>query len=90
MDFEQSIVGIGGAAFITALIGFVKPFIADHRWYPVISLALGLIINIGYAWGFMTLATPQEWITAIFAGIMAGMAAAGFYSGANTMTKGGE
>lgn len=89
MNFEQSIVGIGGAAFIMALIEFVKPFISDHRWCPVIALALGLAINIGYAWGFMTLTTPQDWMTAVFAGIMAGMAASGFYSGANTMTKGG-
>ncbi len=75
----QSLVAIGGVSFIAALVQMMKAFIPDGRWYPPLSVAFGLMINLAAAWslGGMTRASV---VTAILSGIMAGLAASGLYS----------
>ena len=90
-EFIKAIVGVGGAAFILGLLTVFKPFLTDHRWVPVIALVLGLVINMGAAWGLANgIMTPVQWITSAFQGIIGGMAASGFYSGGQEIIRGGQ
>ncbi len=77
------VVGMAGVPFILALTQMVKRFVADERYYPIISIVWGIVINVGIIWGF-TLATRQDIVVAIFTGVVAGLAAAGMYSAVTT------
>lgn len=79
MDDAAIITGMAAAPVITALvaaIGGAAPRV-PRRAYPLLAVTLGVAWNCAAAWalGEMTAATP-------LAGIAAGLAACGLYSGA--------
>lgn len=89
MDYEllKSLVGLGGIPLILALTQLFKPWVKATRTYPFISVAWGLAINVGLALGLGP-ADRLAVIKAIFAGVMAGLAASGLYSSGATFKEG--
>ena len=86
-DFITSIVALGGVPLILGLVQLFKPFINDARFYPLLALGFGLAINLIAGWT-LGASTPSDWVTALFNGIIAGMAASGLYSAGSTLNAG--
>ncbi|MFA5378232.1 MAG: hypothetical protein WC455_20935 [Dehalococcoidia bacterium] len=86
-DFIASIVALGGVPLILGLVQLFKPFITDTRYYPLVAVAFGLIINLVAGWA-LGASVATEWITALFNGIIAGLAASGLYSTGSTLQEG--
>src|SRR4030042_5162786 len=86
-EFITSIIAVGGVPLILGLVQLFKPFITDTRFYPLISLGFGLVINLMAGWVLGAVA-PMDWLTALFNGIIAGMAASGIYSTGSTLREG--
>ena len=86
-DFITSIVALGGVPLILGLVQLFKPFISDTRFYPLVALGFGLVINLVAAWALGASAS-SDWVTALFNGIIAGMAASGLYSAGSTLREG--
>lgn len=60
--------------WVQALVNMLKPFVQDSRLYPLISLAIGIILMVLFSVLFkLPLATH------ILAGFLAGLSASGFY-----------
>lgn len=76
----QAVIGLGGAAVITGLVQVIKPFISDGRFYPVIAIILGLIINLGAACALSQTGVDEIFV-AVILGLMAGLSASGLFSG---------
>src|SRR3990172_9916608 len=85
-EFITSIVALGGVPLILGLVQLFKPFITDTRFYPLVALAFGLAINLIAGWALGASAS-SEWVTALFNGIIAGMAASGLYSAGSTLKE---
>ncbi len=76
----QALVGLAGAPVVAALVSaFVKPFMADARFYPAAAVVLGVAFNLALA---VVLALPL--VPAGILGVLAGLAASGVYSGAKS------
>jgi hypothetical protein len=86
-DFILSIVALGGVPLILGLVQLFKPFIKDTRYYSLVAVVLGLIINIVAGWA-LGVSGATDWITALFNGIIAGLAASGLYSAGSTLQEG--
>ena len=86
-DFITSIVALGGVPLILGLVQLFKPFISDTRFYPLLALSFGLVINLVAAWALGASAS-SDWVTSLFNGIIAGMAASGLYSASSTLKEG--
>jgi hypothetical protein len=86
-EFITSIVAVGGVPLILGLVQLFKPFVTDTRFYPLISLGFGLAINLVAGWVLGAVA-PMDWLTALFNGIIAGMAASGLYSTGSAIKEG--
>lgn len=71
----QAIVGISGVPFILALVQLLKPFVTDSRWYPLIALAAGVVLNVAVSFAVRT-----DPVSATLAGLIAGLTASGLYS----------
>jgi hypothetical protein len=89
MDGElvKSLVALGGVPLILGLVQIFKPFISDTRYYPLLAVAFGLVINLVAGWT-MGANTASDWVAAAFNGITAGMAASGLYSTGSTLREG--
>jgi hypothetical protein len=85
-DFITSIVALGGVPLILGLVQLFKPFITDTRFYPLVALVFGLIINLIAGWALGAIAAT-DWITSLFNGIIAGLAASGLYSAGSTLQE---
>ena len=86
-DLITSIVALGGVPLILGLVQLFKPFITDTRFYPLIAVAFGLVINLVAGWA-LGASVATDWITALFNGIIAGLAASGLYSTGSTLQEG--
>lgn len=86
-EFITSIIALGGVPLILGLVQLFKPFVTDTRYYPLLALGFGLAINLIAGWTLGANA-PLEWVTALFNGIIAGMAASGLYSAGSTLKEG--
>jgi hypothetical protein len=86
-DLITSIVALGGVPLILGLVQLFKPFITDTRVYPLIAVAFGLAINLVAGWA-LGASVATDWVTALFNGIIAGLAASGLYSTGSTMKEG--
>jgi uncharacterized membrane-anchored protein YitT (DUF2179 family) len=86
-DFIKSIVALGGVPLILGLVQLLKPFITDTRLYPLLAVGFGLVINLIAGWA-LGAGVPSDWITALFNGIIAGLAAGGLYSAGSTLKEG--
>lgn len=70
----QEVIGLAGVPIIIGLVQLMKPFVTDSRFYPLIALGVALALNLGAA--FLLDGDPRQ---AAFAGVVAGLAAAGLY-----------
>ena len=86
-EFIASIVALGGVPLILGLVQLFKPFLTDTRYYPLVALAFGLIINLVAGWA-LGASMATDWVTALFNGIIAGLAASGLYSAGSTLQEG--
>src|SRR3972149_11128220 len=86
-DLITSIVALGGVPLILGLVQLFKSFISDTRFYPLVALGFGLAINLIAGWALGASAS-SDWVTALFNGIIAGMAAGGLYSAGSTLKEG--
>ena len=86
-EFITSIVALGGVPLILGLVQLFKPFVTDTRFYPLVALGFGLAINLVAGWALGASAS-SDWVTALFNGIIAGMAAGGLYSAGSTLKEG--
>ena len=86
-EFITSIVALGGVPLILGMVQIFKPFIADIRLYPLLALGFGLAINLVAGWALGASAS-SDWVTALFNGIIAGMAAGGLYSAGSSFKEG--
>ncbi len=86
-EFLKSIIGLVGVPVILALVQLFKPFVKDTRYYPLIGVCLGLVINLVAAWG-IGITARVDWVVASFQGILAGLAASGLYSYGSTLAEG--
>jgi len=85
--FITSIVALGGVPLILGLVQLFKPFITDTRFYPLLALGFGLAINLVAGWA-LGASMATDWVTALFNGIIAGMAAGGLYSAGSSLKEG--
>lgn len=83
----RGLLGLGGLPAILALTQMWKGIITDTRWYPLISVAMGLVVNILAAIA-LSQTTGRDMAAAMLMGIMAGLAAAGLYSAGATLREG--
>lgn len=79
VGFVASITGLGGIPVIAALVQVAKAFIKDSRWYPIMSIAMGIAWNVGAYAGLVAEYSNAGWTQASFQGIVVGLAAAGVY-----------
>ena len=86
-EFITSIVALGGVPLILGLVQLFKPFITDTRFYPLVALGFGLAINLVAGWA-LGASMATDWVTALFNGIIAGLAAGGLYSAGSTLNEG--
>ena len=86
-ELITSLVALGGVPLILGLVQLFKPFITDTRYYPLVALAFGLLINLVAGWA-LGASVATDWVTALFNGIIAGMAASGLYSTGSTLREG--
>ena len=86
-EFITSIVALGGVPLILGLVQLFKPFVTDTRYYPLLPLGFGLAINLIAGWT-LGASVATDWVTALFNGIIAGMAASGLYSAGSTLKEG--
>ena len=86
-EFITSIVALGGVPLILGLVQLFKPFITDTRFYPLVALGFGLAINLVAGWA-LGASAASGWITVLFNGIIAGLAAGGLYSAGSTLKEG--
>jgi hypothetical protein len=91
MDLVKSLVGIIGVPIILAIVQIIKPFVKDDRFYALIAVAMGLLINVGAAWVIANGAlTPAIIGIGAINGLFAGLSAAGVYSTGQAIQKGGS
>ena len=86
-ELLTSIVALGGVPLILGLVQLFKSFISDTRYYPLVAMAFGLVINLIAGWALGATAVT-DWITALLNGIIAGLAAGGRYSAGSTIKEG--
>lgn len=79
VEFLKGLIAIGGIPIIVGIVQILKPLIKDHRFLPLIAVALGLGFNALITWAIFDLA-KTEITVAIFNGIIAGLAASGAYA----------
>lgn len=82
MDLTQ-LWGLASIPLIIGLIEVFKQFVADKRFYPLFAVVLGILINVGIAYGI-----GESFILAAFMGTIAGLASCGLYSTGSTLAKG--
>lgn len=70
----RELVGLAGVPLIVALVQVSKAWVQDERYWPLLAMGWGLVLNLGIA-----LALHSDLATAIVYGIVAGLAAAGLY-----------
>ena len=70
-ELITSLVALGGVPLILGLVQLFKPFISDTRYYSLMALAFGLIINF-----IAGVVLGAGWVASLFNGITAGLAAA--------------
>lgn len=80
----EMVLGFAGVPVIVALTEFTKVVLAElsPRWYPVVALGWGLLMNAGLG-GYLG-ADP---VLGAVSGTLAGLAAVGLYSGGKAITR---
>ncbi len=79
LDLNEIIYLGSGVALIVALVQVSKAWIKDSKWYPILAMSLGIVINVAVSYKL-----GIDIFTAVFAGLFAGLTACGVYSAATT------
>lgn len=74
--------GLAGALVIAPIVQVLKPFVTDDRFYPVIAILLGILLNLGIG-----IARQGDIVLAVLVGVATGLAASGLYSGQKTIRQ---
>jgi hypothetical protein len=85
-SFESLITIAGCIPFVLALVQLFKGIIKDAKWYPFLAVGWGVVIAVGASYFILGLSSPVELATAFFNGLIAGLTAAGIYSGGTAIT----
>lgn len=72
-----SVVGLALVPVVLGLTQIVKSFVKDSRWYPVISIVLGVVLAF--------VAPAATIALTLLQGVLIGLAASGLFSGAKTI-----
>jgi len=88
MDFvtlfeNATVAGIPLLIFVLALVQWVKSFGVSGNYAKAASMAIGLVLGIGYQ---LTLSAPTDfagWFTTVVFGLALGLGASGVYEVAN-------
>lgn len=83
----DEIAGVAMVPLIVGLVEVAKGAGLAARWAPLLAVALGVAIGVGYRAAAGTLA-PEGMAVAGLHGLALGLAAAGLYSGARAVTAG--
>ena len=78
----QDVIGLAGVPVVIGLVQAIKPFVTDSRFYPPIAVGVALVLNLSAA--FVLDGDPRR---AAFAGVVAGLAAAGVYDHAKALVS---
>ena len=75
----SSLLYVGGAGLVIALVQVIKSWVKNDSLYPILAMLFGIIINvtIGRRVGI-------DLTTNVFAGIITGLLACGIYSTTGT------
>lgn len=74
--------GAAGIGLVIALTNVTKKFLNDERWFPVISIALGICWNTMLVFVF-----SGDYRKALIDGVVTGLSAAGLYSMVGSSTR---
>lgn len=77
---DTAATAVISAPIIVGVVQALKGFIPDARLYAPIALLLGIVANVGIAY-----ARHADPVEAAVAGMLAGLSAAGLYSGGKTV-----
>jgi hypothetical protein len=89
MDFvtlfeNATVAGIPLLIFVLALVQWVKSFGVSGNYAKATSMAIGLVLGVGYQ---LTLSAPTDfagWFTTVVFGLALGLGASGVYEMANS------
>jgi len=74
--------GLLGVPFIAAIVSLFKPWVPDKRYYPIIAVVLGIVLNVGLA-----VNQGHSVVLGLLLGIVVGLSASGLYSAQKTLRK---
>ncbi len=83
---NETFSGVFGVALIVALGQMLKSVGIDSRYMPVVTLVLGLVLNVAYR--ASTGVVVGTWFDAVVQGLALGLSASGLYSGGQTLVNG--
>lgn len=88
MEITQVINGIPLVAVVIGLVEWVKVFEVPPKWLNLVSMAIGLLVGLGYWYAQSPLSTFADWFGAGIYGIALGLIASGLYkAGVNIARK---
>ncbi len=86
-DIIKGFIGLGGVVIIVGVVNIIKDFINDTRWYPLIAVFFGIILNIVAAWS-LNWTARVDIFAAVMQGFIVGLSASGLYSTVQTFREG--
>ena len=89
MDFAAlfanlTVAGVPLLAFVLGLVQWIKGFGLSGNPVRVASMAVGLVMGVGYQFQTAPPADLSAWLSAIVFGLALGLAASGIYDAANS------
>lgn len=64
---------------VLALVEWFKLFVKESRFYPFISMGLGVLFGLLVITAHAMPTSYAEWVTAVIAGLLLGLTASGLY-----------
>lgn len=71
----KDLYGLAGIPVVMALTQVAKAWVVDRRFYPVISVLFGILLNVALGWILQT-----NLVAAVIVGLVTGLSASGAYS----------
>lgn len=85
-ELLKSFIALGSVPILIGLVQILKKAVPSDKWYGLVSIVLGIIINVLIVWALGGI-TAISMVAAGLNGIVAGLAASGAYSTGQTITK---
>lgn len=74
--------GLAGVGVVIALTNVAKKWVNDERWFPIVSVSIGIAWNIMLAFAF-----SGDYKRGIIAGVITGLSASGLYAMVASSTR---